>query len=75
MLTIQEVQDIKASSARADGVGNKTVKMLLKHIEEVEALTDELIEHLDYCGWGDAWERECSENLQKKARAFTMTTP
>ncbi len=20
-------------------------------------------EHLDYCGYGDSWERECSEHL------------
>lgn len=35
--------------------------------EQLEAFIDELIDHLDYCGWGDSWEREVSEKLQEKA--------
>ena len=22
-------------------------------------------DHLDYCGYGDSWERECSQTLEK----------
>ena len=34
-------------------------------------LAKELYDHLNYCGWGDSWERECSEELQDRAmRAF-----
>ncbi len=32
-----------------------------------KALAQELYDHLDYCGWGDSWERECSEDLRKRA--------
>jgi len=54
-----------------------------KHAEDFhddsgyEAYLDEMFElltgalgHLDYCGWGDSWERECSEDLKKRADAF-----
>jgi hypothetical protein len=33
--------------------------------ELVKGLSD-AIEHLNYCGWGDRWERECAENLRKE---------
>lgn len=33
-------------------------------------LCKELIGHLDYCGWGDSWERSCCEDLQKKSMEF-----
>ncbi len=34
--------------------------------KELAALAVELVEALDYCGWGDKWERECSEPLRKR---------
>ena len=37
--------------------------------ELVKGLKDALY-HLDYCGWGDAWERECSEDLRKELPAL-----
>lgn len=27
----------------------------------------DLLEHLDYTGWGDSWEREVSDNLREEA--------
>ena len=30
----------------------------------------ETLEHLEYCNWGDSWERECSEDLRKKVKKF-----
>jgi len=39
-------------------------------VEELETLAQDLIGHLDYCGWGDSWERQCSEELRKRAEAF-----
>ncbi|MGP1680875.1 MAG: hypothetical protein ACTS8S_00920 [Giesbergeria sp.] len=33
--------------------------------ELVKGLSD-AIEHLNYCGWGDRWERECAESLRKE---------
>ena len=38
--------------------------------KEIIALAIELIEHLDYCGWGDVYERECSEELRERAEKF-----
>lgn len=38
--------------------------------EEAAALAEELLGHLDYCGWGDSWERECSESLRERATAW-----
>lgn len=39
-------------------------------IKELTEFCLELIDHLDYTGWGDSWERECSENLRERAEAF-----
>ena len=44
-------------------------------VEELQQLCLDLIEHLDYCGWGDAWEREISEGLQSRAKRFQESTP
>ena len=30
--------------------------------EALQAASD----HLDYCGWGDSWERECAEPIMKQ---------
>lgn len=35
--------------------------------QELAAFTLELLAHLDYCGWGDCWEREVSEETRKRA--------
>jgi hypothetical protein len=34
--------------------------------EELVAALERALEILDYCGWGDSWERECSEKEQKE---------
>ena len=34
---------------------------------ELFDLAIKLLDHLDWIGWGDSWERECSEDLRKKA--------
>ena len=38
-------------------------------------LIRELLAHLEYCGWGDSWERECSEELRKKAAQWEKENP
>ena len=35
-------------------------------LEKVKRLLKEAYEHLNYCGWGDNWERDCSADLQKE---------
>lgn len=39
-------------------------------LEEALELIDELVAHLEYCGWGDSWERECAEPLMKQVEEF-----
>ena len=38
---------------------------------DLKELCADLIAHLDYCGWGDKWEREVSEDLRERASQFT----
>lgn len=38
--------------------------------DEVIAFAKELIEHLEYIGWGDRWEREGAIELRKQAEQF-----
>ena len=33
-------------------------------------LLKEAYDHLEYCGYGDSWERECSEQLQEDLDAY-----
>jgi len=41
-------------------------------LTEALELIDALEEHLDWCGWGDKWERECSEPLRNKLGNFNQ---
>ncbi len=38
--------------------------------EELTQALQQALDHLDYCGWGDSWERECSENLRRELPAL-----
>lgn len=40
-------------------------------IARLERLANDLIEHLDYIGWGDSWEREGAKDLRERAKRFT----
>ena len=47
--------------------GNKANDSYYKaKYDEAKKLLKEAKEHLEYCGYGDAWERECSLGLQEK---------
>lgn len=35
-------------------------------IEKLKRLLWAAYEHLDYCGWGDKWEREISADLREE---------
>ena len=35
-------------------------------IEKLKRLLWGAYEHLDYCGWGEKWEREISVNLRQE---------
>lgn len=43
---------------------------LLKGLEMINKLE----EHLDFIGWGDHYERECSEDLRKELEKFKKET-
>ena len=34
--------------------------------KEARSLLKEAFDHLEYCGFGDSWERECSVNLRDR---------
>lgn len=38
--------------------------------KEIVTGLERAIEHLEYCGWGDSWEREVSEELRKELPAL-----
>lgn len=48
-------------------MSTKPKKLTEKQLLE---LVKSLIEHLDYCGWGDKWEKERSEDLRKKVEKY-----
>lgn len=41
--------------------------------DHVKDFIDELLDHLDYIGWGDSWEREVSEELRWRAEHYRKT--
>jgi hypothetical protein len=54
----------------APGDGKKAVEIIdaqTAELKDQSSLLKDLLSHLDYCGWGDRWERECSEPLRKRA--------
>ena len=42
------------------------IKKLEAENAQLKKLLHKAIDHLDYCGYGDSWERECSQQLQKE---------
>jgi chromosome segregation ATPase len=54
-----EVDELEARAEQAEAT-----------LEAVSQLAVDLIEHLDYCGWGDRWEKEVSEKLRIRAITF-----
>lgn len=36
------------------------------HEQKLERFLKAAYDALNYCGWGDSWERECSEALRKE---------
>jgi hypothetical protein len=46
---------------------NEFLAMLVKH-KETEKLLKEAYEHLEYCGYGDSWERECAKEAKLQER-------
>lgn len=48
-------------------VGVGMIKNTEEQVRELFSLVENLYYHLQYCGWGDNWERECSRDLQEEA--------
>lgn len=47
-------------------------KIMESEIEKLKRLLWAAYNHLDYCGWGDKWEREVSANLRKELDEYFM---
>lgn len=45
----------------------EAMEVLVRENKDWKELAKELHEHLEYCGWGDSWEREGAGDLMKKA--------
>lgn len=43
--------------------------------EELIALIADLKSHLDFCGWGDAYERSCPQVAELQARVDSVLPP
>jgi hypothetical protein len=39
-------------------------------ITELKRVIEQLLEHLEWIGWGDSWERECSEDIRDEIEAL-----
>ena len=39
-------------------------------IDNLKRLFKEAYDHLEYCNWGDLWERESSEELRKELNEY-----
>ncbi len=45
------------------------IGVLKQRVRSLEGLLRESRDHHDYCGWGDAWERECAGDLPERIQA------
>jgi hypothetical protein len=39
---------------------------LQKQVAQLREVLQAASDHLDYCGYGDAWERECAGDLEER---------
>lgn len=73
VLSIREgVGDLIARLAQTEDIARKATAELAelrKAHRAVKRDREDLIAHLDWIGWGDHYERECSEALRKRVRA------
>ena len=45
-----------------------------ERLREIEDLLEEAIGHLDYCGYGDTWERQVAQTLKEKLTNWERVT-
>lgn len=50
------------------------IKVPLEALEALLALTEEAEAHLEYCGFGDNWERECAREAKLPERLTQAIT-
>jgi hypothetical protein len=41
----------------------------------IKQLLDDVIEHCEYCGWGNIWSREFAADLVKRVEAYQAAAP
>jgi hypothetical protein len=42
----------------------------MDELEQLKRLLRAAYDHLEYCGWGDTWERECSAELREELETY-----
>lgn len=57
--------DTESAARRMAEQAGGEIHVMRTALTEANKLLDELGAHLEYCGWGDKWEREVSEKLRK----------
>ena len=50
-------------------------RLIEQHTAPLNEFIRDLLAHLDYCGWGDSWERECAEPLMQRATEWQKANP
>lgn len=61
--------------ARCDAAAKLDMPFEATPVDPIVALAQDLIAHLEYCGWGDSWAREASADLQERAHQFMREHP
>lgn len=70
------MSDAPHHTASAGELAQAYEKRLIEtHTAQLREFIHELLHHLDYCGWGDSWERECSEELRKRSDEWLAANP
>lgn len=67
---LHDLKSIKDEVLRRMTAAAETTPPAKPAYEEIVTGLERALEHLEYCGWGDAWEREVSVDLRKELPAL-----
>lgn len=62
------LQRVRAALSAGERSADADVREVCDHAGTLVDLLDEARRHLEYCGYGDAWERECAEHAELPSR-------
>lgn len=63
-------RSIERIDEEAEQDSNSELNLLFAELKKVKSLLKDAYDHLNYCGWGDSWERECSEQLRRELDTY-----